>query len=218
MYYEEAIVREYERPYKNKKVPYYQINIGRKTGFKKEEEVVIIRYEEFKELEAKLNPEYTEELEAKVNVISDEKGQLEEDLQEAKKEHELLTANVNKLTDEIARLQQELLTEKAKYEKLIEETNSKIDVANANVIEAKDKIERLQMEHKEELGVKLAEIKELNIKLNNEKDISKALLVAINDLNKRNFIARLFNKEPSSVKQVLELKPKELLVKDISEE
>ena len=44
-------------------------------------------------------------------------------------------------------------------------------------------------------------------KLNNEKDFSKALLIALNDLNKRGLFSRLLNKEPKSFKLVTELKP-----------
>lgn len=40
----------------------------------------------------------------------------------------------------------------------------------------------------------------------------------MNDLNKRSFISRLINKEPDSVKKILELKPVEIDVNDISKD
>ena len=108
-------------------------------------------------------------------------------------------------------LQQQLKQLKEEKEAKIIEANSKIEEANTNVIEAKDKIEKIQEDHKKEMA-------ELNTKLNNEKDFSKALLVAMNDLNKRNFFSRLINKEPDSVKKVLELKPIEISSNGISKD
>lgn len=142
-----------------------------------------------------INAEDYKEFTAKANV---------EHIATLEKTIDSLTATVKELKLQLKQMEEE------KEAKIIE-ANSKIEEANVNVIEAKDKIEQLQREHIEEVA-------ELNYKLNNEKDFSKALLVAMNDLNKRSFIARLINKEPDSVKKVLGLKPVEIEASDISED
>lgn len=123
-----------------------------------------------------------------------------------------LEETIDSLKGSIKELEHQLKQMKEEKEAKIVEANSKIEEANTNIIEAKDKIETLQQEH-------IKEVAELNSKLNNEKDFSKALLVAVNDLNKRNFFSRLINKEPDSVKKILELKPLvEIPTKDISKD
>lgn len=92
--------------------------------------------------------------------------------------------DVHKLTEEKIELQQELIKLEDKNEEIIQ----------------------LQKEHKEEIGFKDNEIAELNYKLNNEKDYSKALLVARSDLLNRNIFKRITNIEPESSKYVAELK------------
>ena len=179
MYLEEAKVREYKR----KDRPYYQVYLGYDSKFNKEEDVVIIRKEELKELESKANPELIDSYEVKIEDLSEKILQLEKDLQELQRQKE------------------ELISEKAVI----------IEEANVEILKASDKIINESEEHKKELA-------ELNLKLNNEKDLTKALLIAMNDLNKRSFFSRLINKEPNSVKRILELKPVEIDVNDISKD
>lgn len=179
MYYEEAKVREYKR----KDRPYYQVYLGYDSNFIKEEDVVIIRNKDLKELESKANPELIDSYKDKITDLSEEILQLEKDLQE------------------VQQIKEELISEKA----------SIIEEANVEILKASEKIIAESEKHKEELA-------ELNLKLNNEKDLTKALLIAMNDLNKRSFISRLINKEPDSVKKILELKPVEIDVNDISKD
>lgn len=127
---------------------------------------------------------------------------------------ELIDSYKDKITDltkENLQLKKDLQELQQDKEKLISERSSIIEEANVEIKKASEKIIEEQEVHKKELS-------ELNSKLNNEKDFSKALLIAMNDLNKRSFFSRLINKEPNSVKTVLELKPVEIDVKDISED
>ena len=113
--------------------------------------------------------------------------------QEIKKQLE----NENNTHDDIVKLEETI-------KKLEEEKdNLKQKLENTDNL---PKIINLQETHKEELHNLNEKVHELNFRLNNEKDFSKALLVAMNDLNKRSFFDRLRNKEPESVKMVTELK------------
>lgn len=214
MYFEKAEVKTYYRNYKNKKVPYNQIHLKKDSEFNKNPEetdvVAVINISDFEDLLEKSKTVNSNEYETKYNELLEENLQLEKELKAVK-------ATVESLTSEKLELQQDLLTEKNNYESLVERTNSKLDVANVNVIEAKDKIEQLQKEHKEEINVKDSEIAKLNYKLNNEKDLTKSLLVVRSDLLNRSLINRIRNKEPESSKIVAELKElPEFNVKDIS--
>ena len=180
-YFEEAIVKTYYRNYKNKKVAFNQLNLGTESKFnedpEKPDKVGVIYIEELKDLLNKVNGTAFKELEDNYNKLHEEKLQLEQELQELKTTTEKLTSDVEKLKEEKFNLQEELLKAEDKNEEIIQ----------------------LQQKHKEEVA-------ELNFKLNNEKDYSKALLVVINDLFKRNGYHRLKNSEPESYKRVVKLK------------
>ena len=197
MYYEEAEVKEYIR---NKNKPsekkFKQIYLGT-SNFKKEDNVVIIKSEDFNKLNTNSTAEKVAELEAIIKDLTEEKLQLEQSLQELKKNHE----------------------------KYIEETNSSIEEATNIVNTVKEKSEKLEKEYKQKLEEKDSAItkkdsiiEDLTNNLANEKDYSKALLIARTDLLKRNVVKRLFNVEPDSSKMVAELKPKEIDVETTSKD
>lgn len=195
MYYEEAEVKQYSRDTKKGKKHFNQIHLGQKSEFKHEEKVVVINKDSFKKIVDESEVEANQELQQQLEKVIAENNTLKKDLQELEKEKE----------------------------NLIQDSNNKVDTFNNNMMELAKQIEesknnviQLQQEKENLISETKSEVAELNYKLNNEKDFSKALLVAMNDLNKRSFFSRLFNKEPESVKQVLELKPKELPVNDIS--
>ena len=82
-------------------------------------------------------------------------------------------------------------------------------------MEAKEEIEardleliQIQKEQKKELEAKANEIKELNYKLANEKDISKTLLVGLYAYEERSLLEKLTNKTPALVKELLKDNPK----------
>lgn len=208
MYYEIAEVKKYVSVNKKDGTERtkFQINLLKDSKFREPKEIALVDVAEIKEVASSLDVNNFNELEVKYNDVTEELTSVKQELQEAKATIESLTSEVEELKEEKVQLQQDLLTEKEKYESLVERTNSKLEEANVNVIEAKDKIEQLQKEHKEEIGFKDSEIAELNYKLNNEKDYSKALLVARSDLLNRNIIKRLANIEPESSKYVAELK------------
>lgn len=188
MYFEEAIVKTYYRNYKNKKVPFNQLNLGQDSKFNKNPEepdkVAVLNITDFEELANNNGLTKLKEMEAKYNELQEEKLQLENTVEELNSTAKSLASDVNKLKEEKIQLQEELLKLEDKNEEII----------------------KLQKEHKEEISVKESEIAELNYKLNNEKDYSKALLVANKDLLKRNIFKRIANIEPESSKYVTELK------------
>lgn len=196
-YYEIAKVKTYYRTYKNKKVPYNQLHLGKAEDSKfnedpkKPDEVAVIKLLEFNELVEKAKPTELNELKAKLNELQEEKLQLEEELKEVKATNGTLASDVNELKEEKIQLQEDLLKAEEKNEEIIQ----------------------LQKEHIEEVA-------ELNFKLNNEKDYSKALLVVINDLFKRNAYNRLRNTETESYKTVVKLKqlPKDEVKTEVHEE
>jgi len=217
MYYELAKIRQYKD---NKGQPYFQIRVKKGSKLTDEKEkvkpIALVNVSEIKEIAESSNINKLNELQANYKETSEELVEVKQQLQESKATVESLTSELKKLKEEKVQLQEDLLTEKDKHKELIE-------AANNNVTEAKDKVITLQKEHKEELSVKESEIAELNYKLNNEKDYSKALLVANKDLLKRNIFKRIVNIEPESSKYVTELKklPENVEatdVKDISEE
>lgn len=217
MYYELAKIRQYKD---NKGQPYFQIRVKKGSKLTDEKEkvkpIALVNVSEIKEIAESSNINKLNELQTNYKETSEELVEVKQQLQESKATVESLTSELKKLKEEKVQLQEDLLTEKDKHKELIE-------AANNNVTEAKDKVITLQKEHKEELSVKESEIAELNYKLNNEKDYSKALLVANKDLLKRNIFKRIVNIEPESSKYVTELKklPENVEatdVKDISKE
>lgn len=183
MYFEKAIVKTYYRNYKNKKVPYNQLHLGKAEDSKfnkdpeKPDEVAVVMYKDFKELLEKAKPTELNELKAKLNELQEEKLQLEQELQELKATNESLTSDVEKLKEEKFKLQEDLLKSEDKNEEIIQ----------------------LQQQHKEEVA-------ELNFKLNNEKDLNKELLLVRSDFLKQGAFKRLFKVEPESSKRIAKLK------------
>lgn len=181
MYFEEAIVKTYYRTYNNKKVPYNQLNLGTDSKFnpdpEKPETVGVIRLHELKELIAKADGTSLTEMEAKLNELQKEKLQLNKEVEELTSTAKSLASDVNKLKEEKVQLQEELLKNESNKELIIE----------------------LQKEHKEELA-------ELNLKLNDEKDLVKELILVLHDVFKRNVYNRIRNTEPESYKRIAKLK------------
>lgn len=188
MYYEEAIVKEYVRDKgKPSEKTFKQIYLGT-SKYNKKEPVVILASEDFNKIKD-TNPEEIAELEATIKKLSEENVQLKNDLQEAKKEHE----------------------------NIIEETTNILNETKDKVEEVRSEKEAIINDKDSTIKVKDSLITELNVKLNNEKDYSKALLVARSDLISRNIIDRITNKEPESSKIVAKLRPKEIEAKPSEE-
>lgn len=204
MNYEKANVKEYFRKNsKGEKTPYYQIHLGNKTKFNKSDEVAIIKEDEFKSILNNNNDEYLTELENKVTESEERNKHLTEGLEKTYKAFE----DLEKSYKDIISKNEEHISEINELTKLNQEQEKRIEEVNSKIIALY-----------EDKDSNVAEIKELNYKLNQEKDFTKALLVAMNDLNKRSFFSRLFNKEPDSVKTILKLKPIEANVESNSKD
>lgn len=183
MYYEEAVVKEYSRKDgRNNK----QINLGVNSNYKKSDKVLIISSDKIETFKQNLEPK-TKELEKELSVLQEENQKLKVDLEELK-------------------------VEKEKIETL---KNDIKETANKNVMDAKDKILEIQNQHADELKQKDLEIKKLNqllqeenVKLVNEKDTSKTLLLALYSYEERGIINGFFNRTPPLVKQILKENPK----------
>ena len=110
MYFEEAKVKEYFRKNKEgKKVPYYQINLPKKSRFSEVKPIGLIDVNELKELEVFLEANPIEEKEAKIKELEEEVDSLKDQLKEFKQ-----------LKEDKLQLQEELLEAKAKLENVIE--------------------------------------------------------------------------------------------------
>lgn len=183
MYYEEAVVKEYGRKDgRNNK----QINLGVNSSFKKQDNVLIISSDKIETFKQNLEPK-TKELEKQLSLCRDENQNLKDDLKKMESEKE----NIESENKEI------------------------IKVANENVIDAKDKlldkeneIKQLQTAHAKELKEKDSEIKALYEALQNEKDTSKTLLLALYSYEERGYINGLLNRTPTLAKQILKENPK----------
>ena len=185
MYYEIAKVKTYFRTYKNKKVPYNQLHLGKAEDSKfnedpkKPDEVAVIKLLELNELVEKAKPTELNELKAKLNELQKEKLQLEEELKKVKATNGTLASDVNELKEEKiqlqeekAKLQEDLLTEKDK---------------NENVIE----LEKYE-----------AKVEELS----KEKDLTKSLLLVRSDFLKQGRIKSFLKIEPESSKIIGNIK------------
>lgn len=136
MYYEEAIVKTYYRNYKNKKVPYNQLHLGKAedSEFNKNPEepdkVAVIKILDFEDLANNNGLTKLNELEAKYNELQEENIQLKTQVEELNSTAKSLASDVNELTKEKVQLQEDLLnandklTDKA--EELTEEKNNSI--------------------------------------------------------------------------------------------
>ena len=186
MYFEKAIVKTYYRNYKNKKVPYNQLHLGKAedSEFNKNpeepDEVVVIKILDFNNLVDSSKVTKYNELETEYKQLQEENLQLKKEVESLNKVAEGLASDVHKLKEEKIQLQEQLLKSEDKNEEIIQ----------------------LQKEQKEEIADKDSEIAELNYKLNNEKDYSKALLVVRSDFLKQNPLSRLFKVEPESSKAI----------------
>ena len=110
MYFEEAKVKEYFRKNKEgKKVPYYQINLPKKSKFSEVKPIGLIDVNELKELEVFLAANPIEEKEAKIKELEEEVDSLKDQLKEFKQ-----------LKEDKLQLQEELLEAKDKLENVIE--------------------------------------------------------------------------------------------------
>ena len=194
MYFEEAEVKKYTT--KNQKTGVertsFQIHLKKDSKFREPKKIGLIDLSEVKKIETFLEDNPIEEKEAEINELLEVKVQLEKELQQLKTANEKLTSENKTLKEEKIQLQKDLLTEKNNAKDYIEE-------ANSIVIDVKNKLEKTQEKHQEET-------KELNFKLNKEKDLVKTLLVVRSDFLKQNPLSRLFKVEPESSKMVSELK------------
>lgn len=183
---EDYKVKEYYR--KNRqggKTPYRQILLKSSTVFNKDDEIAVISCNDLNELLELYNNNNNSILEDEVNRLEKEKQVLKKQYDELEKNSEKKIKKLNMELDILSDDKKTLTDTIAGYKKTISGLNKEI----------KD----LHQQQRQEL-------KELNTKLNNEKDFNKALLIAINDLNHRNIIERLTNKKPATLQQVLQLK------------
>ena len=185
MYYELAKIRQYTN---NKGQPYFQVRLKKDSKLtdetKKVKPIALVDVDEIKEIVNSSNVEKYKELQANYNNTSEELVELKQQLQESKATVERLTSENEKLVEEKVKLQEDLLNVEDKSEEIIQ----------------------LQKDHKKEIADKDSEIKELNFKLNNEKDLTKELLIVRSDFLKQNGISRLLKREPESSKRIAELK------------
>ena len=174
MYFEEAEVKKYTT--KNQKTGVertsFQIHLKKDSKFREPKKIGLIDLSEVKKIETFLEDNPIEEKEAEINELLEVKVQLEKELQQLKAANEKLTSENKTLKEEKIQLQKDLLTEKNNAKDYIEE-------ANSIVIGVKNKLEKTQEKHQEET-------KELNFKLNKEKDLVKTLLVVRSDFLKQN--------------------------------
>lgn len=199
MYYEEAEVKEYKSINKQNGTERikFQINLNKKSKFREPKKIALVDIDEIEEIASSLDADKLNELEVHLKQYKEDNDKLNKQLNQYKEENQeleetakSLAADVNKLKEEKIQLQDDLLN--------LEEN---MEAKNEEIIE-------LQKQHKEELS-------ELNFKLNNEKDLTKSLLVVRSDLLNRNALDRLRNKEPESSKRIAKLKeiPEEVEVK-----
>ena len=183
MYFEEAVVKEYSR--KDGK-PNKQLNLGVNSKFKKKDKVIIIGSDKIETFKQNLEPK-TKELENNLTLCRNENQQLKDDLEKLKLELEELKS----LKDEIK-----------------ETANKNVLDATQKVLAKETEIKELQRKHAKEIKEKDSEIREINNKLNNEKDTSKTLLLACYSYEERGIINSWLNRTPPLAKQILKENPK----------
>lgn len=128
MYFEEAKVKEYYRKNKEgKKVPYYQINLPKKSKFSEVKPIGLIDVNELKELEVFLAANPIEEKEAKIKELEEEVDSLKDQLKEFKQ-----------LKEDKLQLQEELLEAKDKLEVKSEELSKEKDLTKSLLLVRSD--------------------------------------------------------------------------------
>ena len=95
----------------------------------------------------------------------------------------------------------ELQNLKNEKETIIETANKNVLEATQQVLEKEKEINEINKNHAKELAA-------LNKELNNEKDTSKTLLLAVYSYEERGIINGLFNRTPTLAKQILKENPK----------
>ena len=122
MYFEEAKVKEYHRKNKEgEKVPYYQINLSKKSRFSEVKPIALIDVAEIEKLSSFLEANPIEEKEAEINELQEERLQLKEEVDSLKAVAESLASENNELKKDKIHLQEGLLTYKSHYEDKAEE-------------------------------------------------------------------------------------------------
>lgn len=122
MYFEEAKVKQYHRKNKEgEKVPYYQINLSKKSRFSEVKPIALIDVAEIEKLSSFLEANPIEEKEAEINELQEETLQLKEEVDSLKAVAESLASENNELKKDKLQLQEDLLTYKSHYEDKAEE-------------------------------------------------------------------------------------------------
>lgn len=170
MYLEEAEVKEYSRKNGTK---YYQIHLGTKSKFKKEEKVIVVDAEVFNDFIAKAKPEFIEEILETNKILTSEKESVEHDLQEEKTKVENLNSKLAVAKEEIFKLQEEK-----------ENLSTKLTEANDVLLTEKDKL----VKEKETSKGLLASITKLT---NEKKELEKENIF----LKARGLFNRILNKQ-----------------------
>lgn len=128
MYFEEAKVKQYFRKNKEgKKVPYYQINLPKKSKFSEVKPIGLIDVNELKELEVFLEANPLEEKEDEIKKLKEENDSLKDQLEEYKQYKE------DKL-----QLQEELIEAKTKLENKSEELSKEKDLTKSLLLVRSD--------------------------------------------------------------------------------
>lgn len=202
MYYEVVTIREY-----NKNKPYCQIRLKKSSKFNKPSEVALIDVSEIKKIKTKLESIENNEAEVKYNKLKNDYDTLIKELEEIKEEKTNLETEASENKNIILELQNKILAltsnnNDSNNKDVIEAKNIEIDNLNKEIIKLKDKI----ITEKTNLA--------------NEKDFSKACLIAISDYRKLNLFTtiknKLLNKEPSSVSLVNSLKNPEIIEAEVN--
>ena len=161
MYFEEAKVKEYYR--KNKegvKVPYYQINLSKKSKFSEVKPIGLIDIHELKELKLFLENNPINEKEDKINALEKEIVLLKDQLKEFKQ-----------LKEDKLKLQEELLIAKNKLEIKSEELSKEKDLTKSLLLVRSDflkqnafkRLFKVEPESSKVIG-KIKELPEIEVK------------------------------------------------------
>ena len=214
MYTEVAEVKTYYRKNnQGKKKPYYQINISVESRFIEEPEVLLINPSELEEL-----LHQKEELEttvANLKASIEEKDTIIESYNTEATDVSNLKKKVKELETNIAKLETSSKDSKEKYESIIKEKNETIKSYKDNATSTAKLNEDISKLNSR-ITTLTDEKDEIYNRFLNEKDVSKALLIALNDSYSRNLIGRITNEKTESYKTVTKLKPIEELVAKIN--
>ena len=192
MYYEIVDVREYTKKATGK--PYYTIGIRKKSKFFGSTHVAILDTNEVLEIEEKLDSlegtvsdgKYNELLKC-YHDLEDKVKQLEETIEDMEStSNELQTQH----EEEISNWEEKVETLEGK----LVENKDEFQTTKDNLLKKSNELSTIQQEHKEEVAILNNKLHELNEKLSNEKDYSRACILALNDSENVGLVKTVWNK------------------------